>query len=109
MRGQHTHTHTQTFTTCTLAPPIPGEILVARTTDVGLTPIFLVAAGVVTELGGALSHAAIVAREYGVPAVVGVAGITSLLRTGERLRVDGNRGIVARLDMPDRRGKQADS
>jgi pyruvate,water dikinase len=83
----------------------PGEILVARTTDVGLTPLFLVAAGIVTELGGALSHAAIIAREYGVPAVVGIAGITSLLRTGERLRIDGTRGVVARLDLPDRRGR----
>ncbi|MBW2529366.1 MAG: phosphoenolpyruvate synthase [Deltaproteobacteria bacterium] len=75
----------------------PGEILVARTTDVGLTPLFLVAAGVVTELGGPLSHAAIVAREYGVPAVVNVDGATSVLRTGQRIRVDGDRGTVARL------------
>jgi phosphohistidine swiveling domain-containing protein len=74
-----------------------GEILVARTTDVGLTPLFLVAAGVITELGGPLSHAAIVAREYGVPAVVSVADATSVLRTGERVRVDGERGVVERL------------
>jgi pyruvate,water dikinase len=74
-----------------------GEILVARTTDVGLTPLFLVAAGVVTELGGPLSHAAIVAREYGVPAVVNVSGVTLAFRTGDRVRVDGNRGIVERL------------
>ncbi len=75
----------------------PGEILVARTTDVGLTPLFLLAAAVVTELGGPLSHAAIVAREYGVPAVVNVFGATVALRTGDRVRVDGNRGIVERL------------
>lgn len=75
----------------------PGEILVARTTDVGLTPLFLMAAAVVTELGGTLSHAAIVAREYGVPAVVNVAGATVALRSGDRVRVDGNRGIVERL------------
>lgn len=72
----------------------PGEIIVAQTTDVGLTPLFLVAAGVVTELGGPLSHAAIVAREYGVPAVVSVDGATRALRTGDRVRVDGDRGIV---------------
>ena len=76
----------------------PGEILVARTTDVGLTPLFLLAAGVVTELGGPLSHAALVAREYGVPAVVNVAGATVALRTGERIRVDGDRGYVERLE-----------
>ncbi|OQB13970.1 MAG: Phosphoenolpyruvate synthase [Deltaproteobacteria bacterium ADurb.Bin207] len=76
----------------------PGEILVARTTDVGLTPLFLLAAGVVTELGGPLSHAALVAREYGVPAVVNVAGVTVALRTGERIRIDGDRGIVERLE-----------
>lgn len=74
-----------------------GEILVSRTTDVGLTPLFLVAAAVVTELGGPLSHAAVVAREYGVPAVVSVPGATSAIKTGDRLRVDGDRGIVEKL------------
>ena len=74
-----------------------GEILVARTTDVGLSPLFLVAAAVVTELGGPLSHAALVAREYGVPAVVNVLGATTAIRTGDHLRVDGDRGIVERL------------
>jgi pyruvate,water dikinase len=76
----------------------PGEILVSRTTDVGLSPLFLVAAGVVTELGGPLSHAAVVAREYGVPAVVSVPGATLAIKTGDRLRIDGDRGIVERLD-----------
>jgi pyruvate,water dikinase len=75
-----------------------GEILVSRTTDVGLSPLFLVAAAVVTELGGPLSHAAVVAREYGIPAVVNVPGATVAIRTGDRLRVDGDRGIVDRLD-----------
>jgi phosphohistidine swiveling domain-containing protein len=75
----------------------PGEILVARTTDIGMSPLFLVAAAVVTELGGPLSHAAIVAREYNVPAVVNVDGCTLSIRTGERLRVDGDRGTVERL------------
>jgi rifampicin phosphotransferase len=76
---------------------IPGEILVVRSTDVGWTPLFLLAAGVVTELGGALSHAAIVAREFGVPTVVNVTGATRVLRTGERVRVDGDRGRIDRL------------
>ena len=52
----------------------------------------------VTELGGPLSHAAVVAREYGVPAVVSVPGATLSIRTGDRLRVDGDRGIVEKLD-----------
>lgn len=76
----------------------PGEILVSRTTDVGLSPLFLVCAGIVTELGGPLSHAAVVAREYGVPAVVSVPGATLAIKTGDRLRIDGDRGIVERLD-----------
>ena len=75
----------------------PGEILVVHTTDVGWTPLFLVAAGVVTELGGPLSHAAVVAREFGVPTVVNVAGATRAIRTGDRLRVDGDRGRVERM------------
>jgi len=79
----------------------PGEILVSRTTDVGLSPLFLVAAAVVTELGGPLSHAAIVAREYGVPAVVNVTGATLALQTGDLIRVDGDRGIIERLDEPE--------
>ena len=78
----------------------PGEVLVAKTTDVGLSPLFLVAAGVVTELGGPLSHAALVAREYGVPAVVNVLGATAIIKTGDTVRVDGDRGIVVRLDAP---------
>ena len=72
----------------------PGEILVVHTTDVGWTPLFLVAAGVVTELGGPLSHAAVVAREFGVPSVVNVVGATRAIRNGDVLRVDGDRGVV---------------
>jgi pyruvate,water dikinase len=75
----------------------PGEVLVVHTTDVGWTPLFLVAAGVVTELGGPLSHAAVVAREFGVPTVVNVVGATRVVRTGDLLRVDGDRGTVERV------------
>jgi pyruvate,water dikinase len=78
----------------------PGEVLVARTTDVGLSPLFLVASAVVTELGGPLSHAALVAREYGVPAVVNVPSVTTAIKTGDLVRVDGDRGIVERLFEP---------
>lgn len=75
----------------------PGEILVVHTTDVGWTPLFCIAAGVVTELGGPLSHAAVVARELAVPSVVNVDGVTRTLKTGDRIRIDGDRGIVERL------------
>lgn len=75
----------------------PGEVLVVRTTDVGWTPLFLIAAGVVTELGGPLSHAAVVARELGVPSVVNVEGATRAIRTGDLVRVDGGTGVVERV------------
>ena len=83
-----------------------GEVLISRTTDVGLSPLFLIAAAVVTELGGPLSHAAVIAREYGVPAVVNVPGATTAIRTGDRVRVDGDRGTVERLDDPSSRRGQ---
>jgi phosphohistidine swiveling domain-containing protein len=72
----------------------PGEILVASTTNVGWTTLFLRAAAVVTDIGGSLSHAAIVARELGIPAVVGCGDATIRLETGDRVRVDGGRGTV---------------
>lgn len=71
-----------------------GEILVAVTTNVGWTPIFPRAAAVITDVGAPLSHAAIVARELGIPAVVGCFNATSMLKTGDRIRVDGGKGIV---------------
>jgi pyruvate,water dikinase len=72
----------------------PGEILVAAYTDPGWTPLFINAAGLIMEIGGAMNHGSVVAREYGIPAVVGVRGATQKLRTGQRVRVDGNRGVV---------------
>jgi pyruvate,water dikinase len=72
----------------------PGDILIAVTTMPAWTPLFGVAAAVVTETGGPLSHCAIVAREYGIPAVVGAQGATRIIRTGQQLTVDGSRGIV---------------
>lgn len=72
----------------------PGEILVAPYADVGWSPLFLVAAAVVTDLGGPLSHAAVVAREYGVPTVVNVKNGTRLIETGDELEVDGDAGTV---------------
>jgi pyruvate,water dikinase len=72
----------------------PGEILVAVTTNVGWTPLFPRAAAVITDVGVPLSHAAIVARELGIPAVVGCVDATTRLKTGDRVRVDGGRGTV---------------
>jgi phosphohistidine swiveling domain-containing protein len=72
----------------------PGEILVAPSTDPGWTPLFLTASGLVMEMGGANSHGAVVAREYGIPAVVGVPGATGRIRTGQRITVDGTAGRV---------------
>jgi pyruvate,water dikinase len=72
----------------------PGEILVAITTMPAWTPLFGIAAAVVTEAGGALCHGAIVAREYGIPAVVGATGATREIRSGQRITVDGTTGVV---------------
>jgi phosphohistidine swiveling domain-containing protein len=76
----------------------PGEILVTSTTNVGWTLVFPRAAAVVTDIGASLSHAAIVAREIGIPAVVGCGNATMRLKTGDRVRVDGGQGTVEILD-----------
>ena len=76
----------------------PGEILVAITTNVGWTPIFPRAAAVVTDVGAPLSHAAIVARELGIPAVVGCFNATTVLKTGDLVHVDGGEGTVEILE-----------
>jgi len=79
---------------------LPGEILVAPYTDPGWTPLFLTAAGLVVDLGGQLSHGSVVAREYGLPAVVNVRSATQIIRTGQLLQVDGNQGVVTLLAEP---------
>lgn len=71
-----------------------GEILVAPMTNPVWTPLFAIAGGLITEIGGILSHGAIVAREYGIPAVMSVAGATKLLSDGQQVTVDGDRGVV---------------
>lgn len=73
----------------------PGEILVAPSTDPGWTPLFLTAGGLVMEMGGANSHGAVVAREYGIPAVVGVPRATEAIMTGAEVTVDGAAGVVS--------------
>jgi phosphoenolpyruvate synthase/pyruvate phosphate dikinase len=72
----------------------PGEILVAPSTDPGWTPLFLTAGALVMEMGGAMSHGAVVAREYGIPAVVGVPDATERIATGQRITVDGSKGTI---------------
>jgi pyruvate,water dikinase len=78
----------------------PGDILVTPYTDPSWSPLFVAVAGLVTEVGGLMTHGAVVAREYGLPAVVGVADATRLIRDGQRIRLHGTDGYVEFL--PDR-------
>jgi pyruvate,water dikinase len=78
----------------------PGQIIVARTTDPGWVPLLVVAAGLLVEQGGLLSHSAIVARELGIPTVVGLTGLLDVVRTGDLLELDGATGEVALLATP---------
>ncbi len=75
----------------------PGEIMVARFTDVGWTPYYGIAAGLVTEIGSSLSHGAVVAREYGLPLVSNIENVTLLLKTGDLLEMDGASGVLRLL------------
>jgi pyruvate,water dikinase len=72
----------------------PGDILVTVHTDPSWSPLFLAVAGLVTEVGGLMTHGAVIAREYGLPAVVGVERATELIQDGHRLRIDGTTGHV---------------
>jgi pyruvate,water dikinase len=74
-----------------------GDVIVMVFADPGWTPLFPRAAAVVMEVGGVMCHAAVIARELGIPAVFGVSGATSLLEDGEQVVVDGSQGIVRRL------------
>jgi pyruvate,water dikinase len=75
-----------------------GEILIAPITDVGWTPYFALIAGLATDVGSAVSHGAVVAREYGLPAVVNLRAATTHFRTGEIVTLDGDRGTLARAE-----------
>ena len=75
-----------------------GQILCTVRTDPGWAPLFPTAGGILVERGSTLSHSAVVARELGIPAIVGVPGITKLLRDGEKVRMDGAKGTVVRLE-----------
>jgi rifampicin phosphotransferase len=76
----------------------PGDVLVTEFTAPPWTPLFATAAAVVTDAGGILSHCAVVAREYGIPAVVGTGRATATIQDGQQIEVDGNAGLVRLLD-----------
>jgi pyruvate,water dikinase len=76
----------------------PGEILVCPGTDPAWTPLFMAAGGLITEVGGMMTHGSVVAREYGIPAVVGVHQATTRLKDGQKIRVDGTTGKIVILD-----------
>ncbi len=76
----------------------PGEILVCPGTDPAWTPLFLTASGLVMEVGGMMTHGSVVAREFGIPAVVGVHQATERIKTGQRLRVNGSTGEITLID-----------
>lgn len=75
----------------------PGEILITRSTNPAWTPLIAIAKAVVTELGGSLSHAAIVSREFGIPCVVGVQKATEVFKDRDLVEVDAERGVVRKL------------
>jgi pyruvate,water dikinase len=75
-----------------------GDILVCQVTNPTWSPLFQKISAAVSDIGGSMSHMAIVAREYGLPAVVGTGKATTAIRDGARIRVDGGRGVVTILD-----------
>jgi pyruvate,water dikinase len=77
---------------------VPGEILVCPGTDPAWTPLFMAAGGLITEVGGMMTHGSVVAREYGIPAVVGVHQATTRLKNGQRIRIDGTAGKIVVLE-----------
>jgi pyruvate,water dikinase len=78
----------------------PGDILVTAHTDPSWTPLFVAVAGLVTEVGGLMTHGAVIAREYGLPAVVGVEDATTRIPDGQWIRVHGTAGYVELLPSP---------
>jgi phosphohistidine swiveling domain-containing protein len=76
----------------------PGEIMVASFTDIGWTPYFSIISGLITEIGSPLSHGAVVAREYGIPAIVGAKGAKHFLKDAQNIKLDGDKGIIELID-----------
>ena len=81
-----------------------GEILVTTATNIGWTPVFSKVSAIVTDIGAPLSHAAIVAREFGIPAIVGCGNATTLLKTGDIVTIDGSAGVVTKMNIDDSAG-----
>ncbi len=79
---------------------LPGDVLVAHTTEPSWTPLFINAAAVLLEVGGELQHGALVAREYGKPCVAGIVNLTRSLTDGQMVEVDGDAGVVRLLSEP---------
>jgi pyruvate,water dikinase len=77
---------------------LPGEVLVCHTTDPSWAPLFFLAGGVVIDVGGPLSHGAIVAREFGIPCVINTKTGTEVIQTGDLVRIDGTGGTVDVID-----------
>ncbi|GIY99217.1 putative phosphoenolpyruvate synthase [Caerostris extrusa] len=77
------------------------EILITLSTDIGWSPYFPIVSGVVTEIGGLISHGAVISREYGIPCIVGLQGATKKFRTGDYILLDGKKGILQRLPQPE--------
>ena len=75
-----------------------GDILVTAFTDPSWTPLFVAIKGLVTEVGGLMTHGAVIAREYGLPAVVGIDNATKLIKDGQHVRVNGTDGYVEILN-----------
>jgi phosphohistidine swiveling domain-containing protein len=100
LKGAGTSTGQVTAPACVLQGPEdfgnmqPGTVLVAKATTPAWTPLFAMAAAVVTDIGGPLSHGSIVAREYGIPAVMGTGVATRRIRSGQTVTVDGSQGLV---------------
>ena len=78
----------------------PGSILVCATINPAWTPLFAHAKGLVTDIGGILAHGSVVAREYGIPAVLGTGNITERVKSGDSITVDGDRGTVTIHSLP---------
>ncbi|MCP9271129.1 PEP/pyruvate-binding domain-containing protein [Mycolicibacterium arenosum] len=87
----------------------PGEVLVAASTDPGWTPLFLLAGALVMEVGGVVSHGALVAREYGIPALAGITDAMTRLHTGQRVRVDGTAGRITLIEPTSDEGQGVES
>ncbi|XP_061708572.1 putative phosphoenolpyruvate synthase [Cydia pomonella] len=77
-----------------------GDVLITHSTDIGWSPYFPLLTGIVTELGGLISHGAVIAREYGLPCIVGAANATDMFRTGDLVRLSGTRGVLERVTVP---------